>query len=58
MFPYQDQDPYQDPYPEDFNADALFHVSVFVKRIRLLLPYFKQCLHNTLEIHMKMQHLL
>jgi len=23
----------QDPYPEDFNADALFHVSVSVKRI-------------------------
>jgi len=27
------QYPDQDPYPEDFNADALFHVSVPVKRI-------------------------
>jgi len=54
-FQYPDQDAYQDAYPEDFNADALFHVSVFVKRICLCLPYYKQCLHNIVIIHMKMQ---
>ena len=31
-FQYPDQDAYQDAYPEDFNADAVFHVSVSVKR--------------------------
>jgi len=54
-FQYQDQDAYQDAYPEDFNADALFHVSVSVKCICLCLPYYKQCLHNIVIIHMKMQ---
>jgi len=54
-FQYPDQDAYQDAYPEDFNADALFHVSVSVKRICLYLPYYKQCLHNIVIIHMKMQ---
>jgi len=34
------------------------HVSVSVKRICLCLPYFKQCLHNIVIIHMKMQYLL
>ena len=34
-FQYQDQNAYQYPYPEDFNADTLFHVSVSVKRICL-----------------------
>jgi len=52
------QYPDQDAYPEDFNADALFHVSVSVKRICLCLPYFKLCLHNIVIIHMKMQYLL
>jgi len=51
MFQYLDQDAYQ----EDFNADTLFHVSVSVKRICLCLPYYKQCLHNIVIIHMKMQ---
>jgi len=50
-----DQDAYQDAYPEDFNADALFHVSVSVKRICLCLPYYKQCLHNIVIILMKMK---
>jgi len=54
-FQYADQDAYQGAYPEDFNADALFHVSVSVKRICLCLPYYKQCLHNIVIIHMKMQ---
>jgi len=49
------QYPDQDAYPEDFNADALFHVSVSVKRICLSLPYFKQCLHIIVIIHIKMQ---
>jgi len=41
-FQYPDQDPYQDQdqCPEDFNADALFHVSVSVKRIFHFEPYF------------------
>jgi len=39
-FQYPDQDAYQYAYPEDFNADALFHVSVSVKRICLFLHYF------------------
>jgi len=34
-FQYPDQDAYQYPYAEDFNADTLFHVSVTVKRIFL-----------------------
>ena len=55
---YPDQDANQYPYPEDFNADTLFHVSVSVKRICLFLPYFKQCLHNIVIIHMQIQHLL
>jgi len=50
-FQYADRD----AYPEDFNADALFHVSVSVKRICLCLPFYKQCLHNIVIIHMKMQ---
>ena len=54
-FQYADQDAYQDAYPEDFNADALFHVSVSIKRICLCLPYYQQCLHNIVIIHMKMQ---
>jgi len=54
MFQYPDQD----AYPEDFNAEALFHVSVSVKRNCLCLPYFKQCLYNIVIIHMKMQYLL
>ena len=57
-FQYLDQDAYQDMYSEDFNADALFHVSVSVKRICLYLPYYKQCLHNIVISHMKMQYLL
>jgi len=54
-FQYADQNAYQDAYPDDFNADALFHVSVSVKRICLCLPYYKECLHNIVIIHMKMQ---
>ena len=53
--PFQYAD--QDAYPEDFNADALFHVSVSVKHICLCLPYYKQCLHNIVIIHIKMQYL-
>jgi len=59
-FQYPDQDAYHYPYPEDFNADTLFHASV--NRICLFLPYFKQCLHNIaiihMNIHMKIQQLL
>jgi len=39
-FPYPDHDTYQYPCPQDFNADALFHVSVTVKPIDLFGPYF------------------
>jgi len=59
-FLYPNQDPYQDPYTGDFNADAIFYVSVSVKGrpICLFLPYFKQYLHNIVIIHLKLQHLL
>ena len=50
------QYPDQDPCPENFNVNALFHVSVSVKRIFLYLPYFNLCLHNTVIIYRKMQH--
>jgi len=45
-FQYPDQDAYQYPYPEDFNADTLFHVSVSVKRICRFLP----CLNSAYKI--------
>jgi len=57
-FQYPDQDAYQYPYAEDFNADTIFHVSVSVKRYCLFFPYFKQCLHNIVIIQIKIQHLL
>ena len=41
MLQFPDQDPYQDLCPQVFNADALFHVLVSVKRIFLFGPYFK-----------------
>ena len=44
--PYQDQDqdPYQDPRPQDFNTDD----SIFVERIFLFGPYIKLCASLTL----------
>jgi len=36
---------------EDFNADTLFHLSVFVKRSCLFLPYLNLCLHNIFIIY-------
>jgi len=45
-FQYLDQDECQYPYPEDLNADTLFHVPVSVKRSCLFLP----CLNSAYTI--------
>ena len=37
---HPNQDAYQYPYPEDFNADTLFYVLVSVNRLCLFLPNF------------------